>query len=158
MKNYQVPVNIYKDARFKACERCRNLNDVEYAARELNVSATTLRRYESGEKVPEQMVVSMSQLYGEPGLRLKHCKSCPIGEIEGFVPNVDGIMAVGYMIPKVRETSEKSWNEICKILADGNVNDYEKKSFIDKNYENVCESIRVLTALKNIMDQWDEER
>ena len=61
--------NIYKQSRIKA-----NINR-QAAADFLFVGLRTLDYYESGNKVPEDIVGNMSKLYRDPGLIDKHLEA-----------------------------------------------------------------------------------
>jgi len=62
--------NIYKQSRLK-----RGMGR-QAAADFLFVGLRTLIYYESGNKVPEDVVASMSKLYRDPGLADRHIESC----------------------------------------------------------------------------------
>lgn len=145
-------MNIYK------CSRQKKDITLEKSAFELGLSTATLSRYENnGSPVPPETVVDMSRLYGDSELRKKHCSECPIGKIDGIKPSIHGMLEVGYMIPRIKESAEKCWNELLNIMSDGVVSDYEKENFIRNNYESMAQVKEVAENIISAMNQWDDD-
>lgn len=80
-KDYQ---NIYQSARNYA--RLSRLK----ASFLLNISESSLRKYESGSTVPDEMALMMSKVYRTPWLRVQHLAKNPVFcDIFGLMPVVD---------------------------------------------------------------------
>lgn len=129
-------MNIYKEARLEASKKKKCFESQDYAAKELGTTSSTLCRYEtdySASGAPAETVVAMSLLYGDPGLRRKHCNTyCPLGKYECPNATQRDMTVLGYMACTITENIKKLEDTYKEYMKDGKLNNAEIISLINQ--------------------------
>jgi len=119
--------NIYREARENFNEDNESPLNREEAADKLHVSVATLGRYETGESEPSpEVVYAMSQVYGNPDLRRKHCSDyCLIGKEDHPYSAPKTLFESGYGLINANKVLDVFKDELFDILSDGIVDEDE---------------------------------
>ena len=137
--------NIYKNARKRADLKR------DPAAEELGIATRTLDKYENFElRVPDDIVKRMCYLYDYPYLAWQHLKNSELGIFlpdikETNVQNAALNMASEYM------QFEATFKTIISIVADGKIDDKEKKRWeiIKNEVKDFASALLDLTTAKS---------
>ena len=120
--------NIYQAARKEGCLT------QEQAAERLEVSETTVKAWEQGQRVPDnETVARMAELYGTPWLALEHLRSA--GSPLGVIPEVTVQSlptAAITLINRVLDFAERHRDrQLLRIAEDGIIDETERPDFDD---------------------------
>lgn len=103
----------------------------EEAAHRCFIGARTLADYESGRTIaPPEVVMKMSEVYGEPELTADYCaKICPIGQVLAHSLDRSEFAISVLRLLKEFDDVKKLLNDLTRIAADGQVNAHEMDEF-----------------------------
>ena len=103
----------------------------EEAAHRLYVGTRTLADYELGRTIaPPDVVMRMSEVYGEPELTADYCaKICPIGQVLAHSLDRSEFAISVLRLLKEFDDVKKLLNDLTRIAADGQVNAHEMDEF-----------------------------
>lgn len=118
--------NIYQAARKESCLT------QEQAAERLEVSETTVKAWEQGQRVPDnETVARMAELYETPWLALEHLKQA--GGVLGVLPevNVQSLPTAAItLINRVLDFAERHRDrQLLRIAEDGIIDEKERPDF-----------------------------
>lgn len=103
----------------------------EEAAHRCFIGARTLADYETGRTIaPPEVVMKMSEVYGEPELTADYCaKICPIGQVLAHSLDRSEFAISVLRLLKEFDDVKKLLNDLTRIAADGQVNAHEMDEF-----------------------------
>lgn len=103
----------------------------EEAAHRLYIGTRTLADYESGRTIaPPDVVMRMSEVYGEPALTADYCaKVCPIGQVLAHCVERSEFAVVVLRVLKEFADVERLKDSLVCIAADGELHEHELDEF-----------------------------
>lgn len=103
----------------------------EEAAHQLYVGSRTLADYELGRTIaPPDVVMRMSEVYGEPTLPADYCaKVCPIGQVLAHVLDRSEFAVTVLRLLREFADVEELRGDLIKIASDGKINPHEEAEF-----------------------------
>lgn len=117
---------------YKICRNTSGLSQ-EQASDLLNVTVHTLSKYENGHaKVPDDLVVAMTEHYKAPLLAWWHLKNTSVlGKFlpDIIMPQTNGDMA--FQLIMAKDEIKSVAKEVMKIMSDGVIDDSEEVDFIE---------------------------
>ena len=148
--------NVYFECRKRAEKYDPRLKSREKTAEILNVSAVSLRDYETGitRVVPAEVVAKMATIYGAPQLRLHYCAECPIGEAQAIEKPSDNTLDLDRLTLKLLSSfKDISYvkETLIEIAADGIIEEDEKPQL-----EYVLDTLDVVANHVQELKMWAE--
>lgn len=151
-------MSIYKEARKAHNDNLKVRKTEEEIADELNITRTTLYRYEQEQTpVPADMVVQMSYLYGQPSLRAEHCAICPIGRIDHPYCQQNQILQNTTILKKGSEKALEFFQTISNRMRNEELSQLEKKSLYDHLALKFAMLQEITTEISTVLEQWNSE-
>lgn len=137
--------NIYKIAR-----EARGLTQ-EAAAEKLGISDSSIRAYETGQRVPPNEVVELMAIcYDAQHLAFQHLRetNSMYGSIVPAVPDCSVLEASAKLINRIYEFADSHSDRRLMRIAEDNVIDQDERSEFDAILEDLQEIVEAALAVK----------
>jgi len=132
-------------------KRARNQSglSLDEASFRVHIGRKSLCNYEKGKRIPPpDVVLNMSEVYGDPAMTLRYCRECPIGQKYSYEVldnvNLDPATVVLKLVSEYREAGQ-----VLDRLQELTVNKNRQEDFVEDEWQEYMKGIHELLDLEH---------